>query len=261
MTTISVIGCGWFGLPLAKNLVDLGHEVVGTTTHREKLPDIQCIGAKGVLLKISESGFEGDISEILNSDIFVINLPPGRHTNQTESYFNKIQILRNHIPAQKKIIFISSTSVYQNTNGLTNESVLCQPESASGKVLLQAEKLIGGPNSTILRFAGLIGPNRKPGRFLAGKKDIPNGKAPINLVQLRDCINICIEIIEQEIWGELFNVCSSQHPEKQDFYTAAALQLNLEAPEFIDELQSFKIIDNSKIKAKLNYEFLDLVMA
>jgi len=42
--------------------------------------------------------------------------------------------------------------------------------------------------TTVIRLAGLIGPGRNPARFFAGKTNIPNGNAPVNLIHLDDCI-------------------------------------------------------------------------
>ena len=41
---IAVVGCGWLGFPLAKNFVELGNTVIGTTTSSEKLSDLQEAG-------------------------------------------------------------------------------------------------------------------------------------------------------------------------------------------------------------------------
>ena len=41
--SIGVLGCGWLGLPLAKQLVTAGYSVRGTTTTKEKLTEISRI--------------------------------------------------------------------------------------------------------------------------------------------------------------------------------------------------------------------------
>ena len=37
MTKISILGCGWLGLPLAKAIVENGFSVKGSTTSSEKI--------------------------------------------------------------------------------------------------------------------------------------------------------------------------------------------------------------------------------
>jgi len=131
------------------------------------------------------------------------------------------------------------------------------PDTESGKILLEAERLLQSQTSfktTILRFGGLVGPGRHPGRFFAGKKDIPNGRAPVNLIHLNDCIGIGLAVIEQNTFGHLFNAVSPAHPQKADFYTNAALQGGLPAPEFLDELSNWKIVNSAELPV-LGYEF------
>jgi nucleoside-diphosphate-sugar epimerase len=158
----------------------------------------------------------------------------------------------------KNIIFISSTSVYGDHNKKVTETAATKPDTASGKAMLRAEQLLQQETSfktTVIRFAGLIGPDRYPGRFFAGKTDIPNGLAPINLIHLTDCIALTIKILEQQAFGITINACTPDHPAKQDFYTLAAKNINLSAPGFISELISWKIVSTCHTPQTLNYQY------
>ncbi|UWX55254.1 hypothetical protein NYZ99_01135 [Maribacter litopenaei] len=70
------------------------------------------------------------------------------------------------------ILFVSSTSVYGENQGEVNEETIPIPSSEAGKQLLETEKLIrenSHVESTIIRFAGLIGPDRHPVNMLSGR--------------------------------------------------------------------------------------------
>lgn len=41
MTSISVLGCGWLGLPLAKHLIDSGFMVKGSIRSSSKISDLE----------------------------------------------------------------------------------------------------------------------------------------------------------------------------------------------------------------------------
>lgn len=41
MTKISILGCGWLGLPLAKALIENGFSVKGSTTSTDKLTALE----------------------------------------------------------------------------------------------------------------------------------------------------------------------------------------------------------------------------
>jgi nucleoside-diphosphate-sugar epimerase len=117
-------------------------------------------------------------------------------------------------------------------------------------------QLLRAPRSTVLRMAGLVGGSRKPGRFLAGKKDIPNGEAPVNLVHLDDCIGLIQSLIKQEAFGHTLNVVADGHPTRAAFYTAQAEKEGLEPPTFKGNKElAYKIISNEQAKALLAYTF------
>ena len=116
----------------------------------------------------------------------------------------------------------------------------------------------------MVRLGGLIGPDRSPGRFLAGRRDLPQGNAPVNLVHLTDVVGVLAAIIQHQAWGHTFNVCAAQHPLRRDFYPAAAKFLQLDSPTFKDEEEgvSGKTIDSSLVRSILPYQFQhDDVMA
>src|SRR5690606_32753411 len=104
----------------------------------------------------------------------------------------------------KQVILISSIGVYENSNNRFTELDTPQPDTESGKALFAAEKIAKeqkGITTTVLRFGGLFGPGRDPGRFFSGKKNIPNGLAPVNMIHLNDCLGISLAILEKEAFG------------------------------------------------------------
>jgi nucleoside-diphosphate-sugar epimerase len=143
---------------------------------------------------------------------------------------------------------------------VTEETEL-NPETESGKQLVQAEQLLQSNlnfNTTVLRFGGLIGEDRHPIKFLAGRTNIENPNAPINLIHQADCIGIILEILRQNSWNETFNAVTPFHPSRKEYYTQKATEFNLAIPEFNHEKLSVgKTILNDKIKTILNYIFTE----
>lgn len=62
------------------------------------------------------------------------------------------------------------------------------------------------------RLAGLVGPSRHPGRWLAGKTGLPGGNAPVNLVHQDDVIGILLRVLENNMLGDVFDVCANERP-------------------------------------------------
>jgi nucleoside-diphosphate-sugar epimerase len=149
--------------------------------------------------------------------------------------------------------------VYPNVNRPVREEDAGGEVKDSGQALLMAERMIQehpGVETTVLRFCGLMGPDRHPGRFLAGKTLDSSGQVPVNMIHLDDCIAIIIKILEQNTWGETFNACADEHPAKEDFYEEAARRLDFAAPQFAaTEADAYKVVDSSKLKETLSYRF------
>ena len=86
ISTISILGCGWLGMNLAKDLIESGYEVKGSTTHEEKLPKLKALGAIPFLIKLLPEP-EGDrLHEFFDSDLLIICIPPGTRSGMADSY-------------------------------------------------------------------------------------------------------------------------------------------------------------------------------
>lgn len=260
MGQISILGCGWLGLPLAKSLLENGFVVKGSTTSNAKISTLKEAGILPFLIQIEEEKTTGDMVSFLeNSSVLIIDIPPKLHSNSSESFVSKIKNLLPFIEnsSLEKILFVSSTSVYADDNLVVTEATQPQPETESGKQLLLAEQLLQAHSqTTVLRFGGLIGNNRHPIHFLSGRTNVENPDAPINLIHLTDCIGILHKIIEANCWNETFNAVAPYHPTRKEYYTRKAIQLNLPVPQFDKSKPSIgKTILSEKLIAKLNYTF------
>ncbi|MDB5148262.1 MAG: family oxidoreductase [Mucilaginibacter sp.] len=258
-TNISILGCGWYGSALATALINDGMQVKGSTTSATKLDDLAAMGIEPYVVNFSP-GEEIYDADFFDCDVLWIAIPPKSRSGEGAIFIEKIKGIINAIKrfAIQNVVFISSTGVYADNNKHVNEQNVPQPNTEAGRVLFEAENLFHAENSfktSIIRFAGLIGPARNPGRFFAGKKDIPNGDAPVNLIHLDDCIGISKAILTRQAFGYLFNGCSPKHPAKADFYTQAALDSGLEKPEFIRDLKEWKIVDSVNVVAILDYQY------
>ncbi|MEL7122428.1 MAG: SDR family oxidoreductase [Bacteroidota bacterium] len=258
---VSILGAGWLGFPLGNKLLKSGYQVNGSTTSTEKLDVIRSSGMIPHLIKLDQNiDFEA-LKAFCEVDVLVITLPPGRrYPDVLENYTKRIQLILSvlHPPSLQGIIYTSSTSVYGNIEGICTEQSPINPLTASAKAVRQAEQMLLNSSIplTILRFGGLAGENRKAGRFLAGKKDLPDGDAPVNLVHQLDCIHIMEMLIEKRTFGELFNVCAPLHPSRSETYIKQAEKLGLEVPTFISKkTKPYKIISAQKLTDHLDYEW------
>ena len=272
---ISILGCGWLGFPLAKKLIEIGFEVKGSTTSENKLAILKSDNIEPFLLELSETKISDSVTEFLfDSEILIINIPPGlrkiKEATSEKTFLNKIKNLIPFIENStiKKVLFISSTSVYAETASIstvTEESIM-NPDTESGKQLVEVENILLKNlhfNSAIIRFGGLVGEDRNPINMLAGKTNISNPEAPINLIHQEDCIGIICEMLNQvqhdNVRNETFNAVAPNHPTRKNYYTEKAKQLHLIAPLFNqNETNIGKIVSSKKLEKVLGYRFIKL---
>lgn len=242
MKRVAVIGCGWFGFPLAKALVANGTEVIGTKTTEDGLQQLREAGIDAALLNLADEAASTRLHSILaDASALVVNIPPGLRRGE-QDYLDKLKRLIEPIQQSqlKKLVYISSTGAYpQNQGWLTEADMIAAEPTSTSWVLQQAEQLMRSLANeqlavTTLRFGGLVGAGRNPGRFLAGKTNLPNGDNLVNLVHLEDCISAVCQVLSCQQGSATYNLVSPAHVRKDQFYTEAALSLGLPAPQFIE---------------------------
>ena len=247
MNKISILGCGWLGKSLAISLKNQGYTVKGSTTSEEKLELLEMNNIEPYLVDISD--FEA-YDSFLNSDILIVAI-----TSKDINDFERLiaQIEESSI---QKVIFISSTSVYDKLNKVVTE----EDAVIEDNPLVKIENLFRENTffeTTIIRFAGLFGDERHPANWFKNGNKIPQPKGFVNMIHKEDCIEIIQEIIAQDCWNTTFNACSNHHPTRREFYTLAKLSHDFEAPKFEEnETYEWKIISSKKMQDVLGYTFI-----
>lgn len=247
--SITILGSGWLGFPLAQQLISQGHNVKISTTSERRIPELLPLKAEPFIINIDS--LKDNLQAFLNSKILIINIP-----SKNIQGFAKL-ITDIEISEVEEVIFVSSTSVYENNNKTISES---DGVELASNTLFKIENLFRNSKkikTTVIRFGGLLGYDRNPGRFFTKGSIVPNPDANVNFIHLDDCIEIITQIILQEVWSETFNCCADTHPTKREFYTQATRSIGLPAPSFGESsYNAFKIISNAKVKQRLNYKFI-----
>ncbi|NQY75110.1 MAG: SDR family oxidoreductase [Candidatus Margulisbacteria bacterium] len=264
--SISILGCGWLGLPFGEFMLGKGYVVKGSTTTLSKLDTLQQKGIQPFLFIANKKEPDDSalLRDFLKSDILFLNIPFRRSLENPSDYLDEIVQLLPSIEKSpiKRLIFASSTSVYPNDGKTWHESDAIIPETIRSKVLLQVEQTLLNNahfDTTIIRFAGLYGPKRPSGQFLAGRKEIARGKAPVNLIHLDDCIHILDQLLNHSHEDDIFNAVSDGHPLRKEYYTKRAIKMGLPVPLFSNEdnrKNIGKIVSNNKIKTACDYSFI-----
>ncbi len=248
---ISILGSGWLGLPLANELIKLGHTIHLSTRSADKLNVLADIATSTAYL-IDIDDLSNEIQAFLATEILIINI-----TSKNKDGFAKL-IKQIETSTIKNVLFISSSSVYHAVNGVVSED---EGMESADSLLYQIEQMFMTNThfkTTILRLSGLIGYSRHPGNFFKNGRVVQQPDAPVNLIHRDDCIGIITSIIKQAAWGDAFNGCATSHPTKREFYSYASDLLNIVNLEYSNESDSgtYKIVSNDKVIKQLDYQFI-----
>ncbi len=243
---ISILGCGWLGMALAVDLVDKGYRVYGSTTSNTKIKELKTKGITPFVIDISEKNL--NFLDFLVTDILIIAIT-SKNSSDIKNLIKKIE--KSEV---RKILFVSSTSVYTNTNGVVTEET-----NTNNSPLANIENLFKTNSffeTTIIRFGGLFGYDRKPGNFIKSDKKIENPEGFMNLIHRDDCVQIMEQIIRKDTWNNVLNACSDSHPTRREFYSKEAKKLGKSIVLFNERSENnYKIVNSEKIKNLLDYEF------
>src|SRR5262249_53289182 len=141
------------------------------------------------------------------------------------------------LPAPRRFVYVSSTSVYGQTDGgWVDESSPTEPGDESGRIVLECERLLRErlPAAIILRFAGIYGPGRiiKRAALEKGEPLATDPDRRINLIHVEDGARTVVAGAERGQLGTTYNVADGRPVTRREYYTALAEFLGAPPPRF-----------------------------
>ena len=200
MAKVLIVGLGDIGQRLARVLLAAGHEVTGLRRSEgapagvtliradvsAKLPELPAFDYVYYILTPSQPGDEG------------------YRLAYVEGLRHVLGAMAGHPPV--RLFFVSSTGVYAQDQGeWVDETSPAEPESATGRRLLEAEALAAGAAfpATVVRFAGIYGPDRE--RLIrwveSGKPVQSEPPAWTNRIHSDDCAGFLAHLLQKDING------------------------------------------------------------
>jgi nucleoside-diphosphate-sugar epimerase len=272
---VLIVGCGYVGLPLGAELARQGHEVSGVTRSEQNHAALQSRSIQPLCADITR-----------RTDLHKLPLPFDWVVNTTSSskggleeykqvYLEGNRHLFDWLAAAppKKFVYTSSTSVYGQTDGSqVKESSPTEPAGETGRVLVEAEKLLLDAvrekkfPAVILRVAGIYGPDR--GRlfqqYLKDEAVIPGrGEGLLNMIHRDDVVQCVIAALKNGRPGEIYNASDDEPVPQIHFFRWLSETLGKNMPPFGDAAPApgrkrpvtHKKVLNRKLKAELGYQF------
>ena len=272
---VLIVGCGYVGLPLGKELVRQGHEVFGLRRSAAAEAELQAAGMVPFFADITKLD---ELKKLPRDFDWVVNCAAsggGGAADYRKIYLEGNSNLVSWLAGSplKKFIYTSSTSVYgQNDGSVVTEKSPAEPDADTAKVLVEAEKLLLGAvaerkfPAIVLRVAGIYGAGRGHWfkQFLRGEARIDgDGSRFLNMIHRDDLIGVIIAALKDAKLGEIFNAADNEPISQLKFFEwlAAELKQPMPARVFADAEAlrkrgaTNKQVSNAKLRAELKYEF------
>lgn len=261
---ISILGCGWLGMPTGTRLTELGYTVKGSTTRTAQIGKLALSGILPYVVQFHPANMPKAEDSFFDCSVLIVTLPPPVFQGVSDYHLlvhRKIASIADQRSIER-VIVISSTSVYEDHAGEVVEDDATYVQSVhSGISLLAIEECYQrlGSKVTILRSAGQVGPGRHPGRFLSSKSSISSSESPVNMVHLDDLIGAIEFTIQHDLVGT-FNVCAPVHQTACSFYAEAFKSLGFDPLECDGIKNKTKEVSSAKLLAKgFSYRYPDLL--
>ena len=201
MARILIAGCGDLGTELGLILGATGHTVWGLKREPTALP----APLHTLVADLTDPATLRDLPQALNAVVYSVAAASFSEADYRAAYVagvqNLVQALRHADQAPQRLIFVSSTSVYAQTQGeWVDENTPATAERFSARCLREGENLIwaSGFPAVVVRFAGIYGPGRT--RLI---NDVRNGTAtspehpPLytNRIHRDDCVAVLAHLL------------------------------------------------------------------
>jgi len=218
MKKISIIGCGWLGLPLSESL--------------KKEHEVECF---------SRVDTKED-SPFWQADTLIISI------NTKDNYLNTLQSIAERAKPSAYIILMSSTSVYREFDTEVDENSIIKDIKLQREAELFLDEV--RENILILRLGGLMGDDRISGKW---KSISTFSDGPVNYIHKQDVINITKRFIELEKKG-VFNLVAPLHPLRSEIHKKNCEKFGFELSSF--EGKTKRVVISDKLVKELNYKFI-----
>jgi nucleoside-diphosphate-sugar epimerase len=231
--SVLVAGCGFVGLPLARNFVSSGWETHAITASEAAAARLQEEPFPAYAMDITDHTSLRDLrSRSFDVVIHCASSGRGDAADYAAVFFAGTQNLMAGLE-YRRLVFTSSTSVYAQTDGSwVDETSPANPMRETGRILRRTEELVLAAGGTVARLAGLYGPERCAPlqKLLEGRAMIGgDGVRTINALHQLDAAKALQFLAETESIG-LFNVVDNHPVAEIDWFRYVCQRLNKPLP-------------------------------
>ncbi len=244
MHPVSIVGCGYTGLRLARRWLDSTQDVRGFATHAQSLRQVTAAGAHAISLNLdlrlaAPIDFDGRL--------VYYSVPPaawGERDERLERLLNGI------VGIPRRVVYLSTTGVYGDCGGAcVDEDTPPRPRTARAIRRLAAETALRAwadsraVSWTILRVPGIYGPGRLPLERLYRRDPAldPEEATPSNRIHVEDLVTACMAAATAPCAeGRIYNVTDGSDDSLTAYLQRVARIVDLPVPPLVSRTAAGK---------------------
>lgn len=232
---VLIIGFGFLGQVLGDLLIEQGYEVYSIKRQTQNVS----ASYHPIALDVTKP-FDKSIN-FPKFDYVIYMVSAGEYSPEAyqkayvEGVKNTVDFLQSEQPQVKRLIYVSSTSVFEESLGnWVDEHSPISTSSFSAKALIEGEEMVSSASlpTTVLRLSGIYGPNRLS-RFQSMIDAVQN-ETPIlqgedsftNRIHVEDAARAIQHVMQLPHSDELYIVSDTEPMKKNDIAMWLANDLN-----------------------------------
>lgn len=237
---VLIVGCGYVGIELGRQLAAAGHGVSGMRRSGSADAALRAAGITPVAGDITRVA---DLLPLRGRFDWVVDCVSSSHGDAGDYRAVYRDGMRNLVEAfagtgLRALVYTSSTGVYgQGDGGWVDEDSATEPSAETSRVLVEAERVLlgaAGPGfpARVLRVAGIYGPGRGHlfRQFLRGEARMSAADRWMNMVHRDDVAGAVRVVLERGEPGGVYNAVDDEPVTQGDFLRWLASRTGLPVP-------------------------------
>ncbi|MBT4290494.1 MAG: hypothetical protein HOD92_24465 [Deltaproteobacteria bacterium] len=199
---IGILGVGYLGLEII-NLIDPA--TLAWQTHYQHLL-VDQKSQTNVHFDWGNAVTWGNIPE--TEVTLILTIPPFIKDPETEQ--DRIlawgQWMQENRPMLRNLVYVSTTGVYPNRDGVWSEDQIIEPDVDKGLIRLLSEQALDRYfNLKIIRSGAIYGPGQNIGERILAQKLIPQGDQPIHRIHVHDLARLVLKAVQEIKFPKIVN--------------------------------------------------------
>lgn len=259
-----IVGCGYLGERLASRWLAAGSRVWGLVRTPSRLARLSEAGVEPIVADVAAPLPLPALPEV-DTVVWAVGFDRTAGRSYREVHVDGLRRLLDALAGNPRLIFVSSTGVWGRVDGQrVDEATPPHPDREAGRVLLEAEALLGGHpkgRGTVLRLAGIYGPGRLPriDDLRAGRPLEADPDSWLNLIHVDDAAAVVMAVADHAGPGPLYVVSDGRPVRRRDFYARLADLVGSPPPNWIppaaDARGGDKRVDPRRLFAEIGPAF------